>query len=196
MCVCVCACVCVCVWACACMRAPEEGAEGTAPRLSVIGSVTIPCTWWLKYHSTTRRANAHVNFTAVSFWRFSYKEKLFKAEPGCSAYYVFLQFYLFVLNFIAPGTSGIGLIPKKAQCVSLRVITRWEKIPNKWCTLWSVCVVDGHWIVFSPSSKLVSRFKATGQAMCLILSAFHASPCFSGGTQGPLSLSCWFLSAP
>lgn len=105
----------VCVWACARVRAPEEGAEGTAPRLSVIGSVTIPCTWWWNYHSTTRRANAHVNVTAVSFWKFSYKEKLFKAEPGCPACYVCLQFYLFVLNFIAPGTSGIGLIPKKAS---------------------------------------------------------------------------------
>lgn len=186
----------VCVWACARVRAPEEGAEGTAPRLSVIGSVTIPCTWRLNYHSTTRRANAHVNFAAVSFWKFSYKEKLLKAEPGCPACYVFLQFYLFVLNFIAPGTSGIGLIPKKAQCVSLRVISWWEKLLNKWRTLWSVYVVGGHWIVFSPSSELVSRFKAAGQAMCLILSSFQSSPCFSGNTQGPLSLSCWSLSAP
>lgn len=135
---CVCVCVCVCAWV-----------EGTAQR---------PCQWlqspfpasWLKYHSTTLRACAHIDFRAVSFWKFSYKEKLFKAQPGCSTYYVFILFYLFAFNFIAPGTSGFGLIPEKARCVSLRFSSGWEKVLNKWGILWSVYVVDGRWIVFAP----------------------------------------------
>ena len=50
-----------------------------------------------------------------------------KIKPGSE-----MEFYLFAFNFIAPGTSGFGLIPKKAQCVSLRFSSGWEKVLNKW----------------------------------------------------------------